>query len=240
MIRRHSIALAAVFLMGLMLTVQGAAAQTTYTITVKTDSASYASGQQIKISGAVSPAPGPSTGVTLRIFNPSGQLVRAAEAGVSASTGAYNSSLVAGGSPEWTIGLYKVNATWGAFPPTIFKVTTFNYTASTTTTTTTSTTTTTTTTTTPPTTTTSSTASTTSTTSSTPTSTSTTTSSTKTSAVPSTSTVTPSVTSSSSTTAVPEFPYQWALAGMFVTVIVVAYLFARKARTPSPSTLRNR
>jgi len=236
LIRRHSLALTAVFLMGLMLTVQGAAAQTTYTITVKTDSASYASGQQIKISGAVSPAPGPSTGVTLRIFNPSGQLVRAAEAGVSASTGAYNSSLVAGGSPEWTIGLYKVNATWGAFPPTIFKVTTFNYTASTTTTTTTSTTTTTT----PPTTTTSSTTSTTSTTSSTPTSTSTTTSSTTTSTVPSTSTVTPTVTSSSSTTAVPEFPYQWALAGMFVTVIAVAYLFARRARTPSPSTLRNR
>jgi len=229
LVRRQYTAVTALLLMAAILSAQAAVAQTTYTITVKTDSASYTTGQLIKITGSVSPPPGPSTAVTVRIFNPSKpmQLVYVAEANVSASTGAFNSSLVAGGGPGWIAGTYTVNATWGAFPPVIFQTASFNYTVATTTTTT-------------------STTSSTSATSTTATASSTTTSQTTTSTTSSTSSTTTSVSTSSatsttttpsstSTTPVPEFPYQLGFAGAFLVVIAAAYLLMRRRPGAGPA-----
>jgi hypothetical protein len=199
-----------------------------YTITVKTDLSSYTSGQEIKISGAISPAPGAaSTAVLVRIFNPSSHplLVYAGEANVSASTGDYNATLVAGGSSEWTTGTYTVNATWGGFLPPIFRTTTFTYTATTTTTTSTTSST--------STTATSTTSSTT--TSSTTTSSSTTSSTTTTSSSSPTTSSTTTTQATSSSTAVPEFPYQAAAVGVLAVVIAVGYALARKSQAPRPS-----
>jgi len=223
---RFHITLIVAILVALLAGVQGASAQT-YTITVSTDVKSYVSGQQIKVSGTVSPAPGPSTAVGVRIFGPGGShpLVAVGDAPVGSTTGDYNYTFVAGGSSQWTTGTYTVNATWGAYPPAIFHTTTFNYTASTTTTTSTTSTTTSTT----------STTSATSTTSTSTTHSTTTNSTTTTTSAPTTTSSTSTVTtSSSSTAAVPEFPYQSVFVGVFVLVIAAAYLMVRKLRPAGP------
>jgi hypothetical protein len=137
---RSRAVLVSVLALAFLLAAQGATAQTAYTLKVSTDTASYVSGQTIKISGSVSPAPGPSTGVTLKVINPSGMVVAVGEANVGASSGTYNYSLVAGGSSSWTTGTYMVNATWGAYPPQIYAKTTFSYSPTAVTTTTSSTT----------------------------------------------------------------------------------------------------
>lgn len=231
MVRRQYALIVALALVAAMLAVQGASAQTTYTITVKTDASSYTSGQHIKISGTVSPPPGASTGVTIRIFNPAGQLVDPVEAFPNAVTGAFNCTTIAGGSAEWTTGTYTVNATWGAYPPAISHAANFTYSASATTSSTTSSTTTSSTTHSTTSTTTSST-----TTSTTATTTTSTTSSTTTAQ---TSASTSSSTTSSSASPIPEFPYQAAFAGLFFLLIAAAYVLVRRtvalpATRPSP------
>jgi hypothetical protein len=124
---RSRIVVVGVFALAFLLTAQGVAAQTTYTLKVSTDSSSYIAGQSIKITGSVSPAPGPSTGVTLKVVNPSGTVVAVGEADVGASSGSYNYTLVAGGSSGWTTGTYTVNATWGAYAPQIYAQAKFSY-----------------------------------------------------------------------------------------------------------------
>ena len=116
-----------------------ATAQTTRTLTVSTDSASYSASQTIRITGSLSPAPGPSTAVTLKLINPSGTVLAVWEAEVGATSGLFNHTLVAGGTSGWTEGTYTVNATWGAYPPQIYANTTFAYSPIFTTTTTTTT-----------------------------------------------------------------------------------------------------
>ena len=82
-----------------------------YTLTVGTDSSSYFGSQQAVISGNVYPAPGTGTSVALSVYNPQGQLARAASASVDGSTGAYSYAFTVGGS-DWTNGAYVVDATW--------------------------------------------------------------------------------------------------------------------------------
>lgn len=198
----------ALVIVATLLVAQVASAQTTYTITVQTNAPAYVSGQQIKIAGTVSPAPGPSTGVSVRVTNPVGHLVAIGDASVGATSGSYSYNFTAGGSAYWTTGTYTVNATWGAYPPTIFKTTTFAYNATATTTTTS--------------------------TANTTTSTSPTTSSTMTSTTTSPTTTSVTTTSSStkpstSSTAVPEFPYQGMAVGLFVLAVALAYFLVRRS-----------
>jgi hypothetical protein len=139
---------------------QAAAAQTTYTLTVTTNSSSYAGTQNIVVSGSVTPPPGPNTAVTLKIINPLGVELTPGEAYVNATTGDYSYTFVSGGTAGWITGTYNVTATWGAYSPQIFAQKSFNYSSVVTSTSTTSTTTLTTTTSTTSTTTTTSTSST--------------------------------------------------------------------------------
>ena len=203
---RGRLVFASVVALAFLLVAQAVAAQTTYTLTVSTGSASYITGQAIKITGSVTPAPGPSTGVALKVINPSGTVVAVGEAAVGASSGEYNYSLVAGGSSSWTTGMYTVNATWGAYAPQIYARATFSYSPTTVTTTTSSTTSTTTTTTTTA-------------------STATTTTS---------STTQSSSTSSSAGGGVPAFPFEGVLTFFFAAVVVTAYLIARRSAVKGP------
>jgi cobalamin biosynthesis Mg chelatase CobN len=120
-------------------------AATTYTVSVRTDAASYSAAQPITTSGIVSPAPGPNTAVIVTMINPDGKtVVDIQDDPVNPSTGAYTQITVAGGSAGWVAGTYSVNATWGGNGSTATMITTFAYSPTPTSTTTSSTTTTTT------------------------------------------------------------------------------------------------
>jgi hypothetical protein len=220
-----------VALLGALMVMAPMASAVTYTITVATDSSSYTTGQTIKVSGTVSPGPGPSTAVLLRICSSvckSGTLLAVGEASADSTSGAYSFTFVAGGSSSWTTGTYTVNATWGASPPTIFKTTTFTYTVAVTTTSSSSS---------------SSSSSSTSTSTSTSSSSSTTSSSTSTTSSTSSSSTTSSSSSSSSSStsaAVPEFPLQASFAAVFVAVVVVAYLLAKRGPPRVSASLTKR
>jgi len=222
----------AIFTLSLLLSVP-VSAQTSYHVYVATDRGSYSNGQNIGISGWVHPlgsvvGPGPDTAVFLRVFNPTGTLVAVGDAPVNATTGDYSYSIVAGGTPSWVVGTYTVNATWGAYPPTVYGTTTFAFTVAISSTTTSSTTSTVETS--------STTTATSSTTSfhssSTSTSTSSTLSTTSSSSTTSTLvTSTTSSTTSSSTTssgAIPEFPYQLLALVALTSVIAVSYLYVKR------------
>ena len=208
--------MAALFVM-LTLAAGGAVAQSTYTLKVQTDQASYSASQTIKISGSVAPAPGPSTAVTLKLINPSGTVLGVWSAEVGATSGLYNFSLVAGGSAGWTAGTYKVNATWGAYPPQLYAQSIFAYspTAPTTTTTTASSTTT--------------------------ASTTTTTTTTTTTHTTTTTTTTTATTTTTTTTGggggIPELPFEAIYVSMLVLIVTTGYLLVRKSvwtrRTPA-------
>ena len=205
--------LAVLLFTALILTAAGAAAQTTYSLSVSTDQSSYAGSQTIQITGSVSPAPGPSTAVTLKLISPDKTVLGVWEAPVGASTGLFNYSLVAGGSSSWIAGTFTVNATWGAYPPQLYKQTTFAWSPPVTTTTTTTTTSTTTTTTTP---------------------TTTTTTTTTTTSTTTTTTTTPTTTTTTTTTTsggggIPDFPFQAASVGVLVVAMAVGYLLVRKS-----------
>jgi len=180
----------------------GPAAAVSYAITVQTNAQSYVGASTVTVTGQVSPAPGPNTAVFVRVFNPSGAMATAGEAVVNGTTGAYTFNFVAGGSPAWVDGGYKVNATWGGYGPTVFAVATFSWslTGTTTTTSTGQTTTTTTTTSTAPTSTTTTTTTTTTPSTSVGTTSTSSSSSTPTSTASSTSTTTTSPTTTSSRT----------------------------------------
>lgn len=169
-------------------------AATVYTMTLQTDAPSYSGVQPITMTGVVSPAPGPNTGVIITIKNSVGSVADINEVFPSATNGSFTDVSVPGGNPAWTTGTFSVNATWGGGGATASKVVTFAYSATATTTTTT----------------TSSTSTMTSATSST--STSTTTSS--------TSTTTTTTTSST----VPEFPFSVLAVVALIGMAVVAYL----------------
>lgn len=111
-----------------------------YALTVATNSASYFGSQQVIVSGGVSPPPGSGTSVALSVYNPLGELARAASAQVDGSTGSYSYSFTAGGS-DWTDGTYVIEATWSPSinGPVFHANATFYYSANRTTTTTTST-----------------------------------------------------------------------------------------------------
>ncbi len=194
--------------MACLLFTQVAVAQTTYALTVSTDASSYTGSQSIKISGHVSPAPGPSTGVILKVVNPSGAVLLVDEANVGASTGEYNLTVVAGGSSSWVAGTYMVNATWGAYPPQIYAHTTFTYspTVATTTTTVVSTTT-----------------------------TSNTTTTTTTAVTTTTTTTTTTTSTSSGSGGVPVFPFEGTLTAIFVLFVLSAYLVARRFAAKGPA-----
>jgi len=121
-------------------------AAATYTITLQTDAPSYSGAQPIKITGVISPAPGPNTGVIITVKNPSGTVADINEVFPNPSDGTFSDTSVPGGNAAWTAGTFTVNATWGGGSATASKVATFVYspTATSTTSSTTSTTTTTT------------------------------------------------------------------------------------------------
>jgi hypothetical protein len=136
-------------------------AATTYTMTLQTDIPSYSGAQPITITGVISPAPGPNTGVIITVKNPVGTVADVNEVFPGPTNGSFSDVSYPGGNAAWTSGTFTVNATWGGSGGTASKIATFVYsptavTTSTTVTTTTSSTTTTTTTSTTSTTTTSS------------------------------------------------------------------------------------
>ncbi|MDA4131920.1 MAG: hypothetical protein OK454_02165, partial [Thaumarchaeota archaeon] len=107
-----------------------------YSLTIQTNSPSYTGSQKIMINGTVSPSPGPDTAVVLTTTNPGGTVVDYQEDAVNLSTGAYNGSIVAGGTANWISGQYTVKATWGSNSGSAAQNTTFQYSPSATTTTT--------------------------------------------------------------------------------------------------------
>ena len=185
---------------------------TTYTMTLHTDASSYSGSQPIHITGSVSPAPGPNTGVIITIKNSANGLADVTEVAPSSTTGSFNYTSVPGGSAAWITGSYSVNATWGGDGATASQVVTFSYTATTTTSTTSTTTTTT-----------SSTSSTTSATSTTSTTSATTTTS---------QTSTTSSTSTTTSSTVPEFP-SGALALLALAGLAFAAAMSRRLARPS-------
>jgi len=225
-------------ILALLMGLSGAASATSYVITVQTGTSSYSSSANITVTGQVSPAPGPSTSVFVRVFNPSMVVATETVAPVNGTTGIYTCSFYAGGSPAWIDGVYTVNSTWGAYGPVIFGTTTFSWSSSAVT----STTTTSTSSSQPSSSTSTSITSTTPTTSLTTSATSTTTSvsstftstSTQTSSSP-TSSTTSINTSTSTSGSVPEFPYQIIVAAVFSALIVGSYLLIRIRRGNTPA-----
>jgi len=116
-----------------------ASAAAPYTITVQTNLPSYSGIQAIVITGTISPAPGPNTGVIITIMNSGGSIADADEAIPSSTTGSFNYTSIPGGNSAWTAGSFSVNATWGGDDATASQVATFAYSPSATTTTTTTT-----------------------------------------------------------------------------------------------------
>jgi large repetitive protein len=108
-----------------------------YTITVQTDASTYSGTQAITITGVVSPAPGPNTGVVVVVKSPNGAVVDIGDEAADAVTGAYKHVTVPGGNGNWTAGTYSVNATWGGPGGSASQVATFSYVVPLTTTTTT-------------------------------------------------------------------------------------------------------
>ncbi len=102
------------------------------TVTVKTDSASYAGAQSLTVFGTVSPTPGASgTFTVINVKNPSGATVLTGEASVSSSDGSFSQGFVTGGSASWISGTYKVNATYAPVGVSVSgsATTTFGYSA---------------------------------------------------------------------------------------------------------------
>jgi hypothetical protein len=200
---RRALLVCSLVFAALLLAAQGANAQATYTLKVTTDSPSYAASQTVKITGSVTPAPGPSTAVTLKVINPSGMVLVVGAAEVGATTGMYNFTLVAGGSSGWIAGTYTVNATWGAYPPQIYAQTRFTYSPAAVTTTTSTTTTT--------------------------TSTTGTTTTTSTTVGETSSTLTTSSSSSKAASGgIPVFPFNGALTVLLAVLVASGYLVARR------------
>lgn len=212
---RDYAASALLLVLAISLAAQGAVAQTSYTLTVSTDRSSYVSGQAIHVAGKVAPPPGPNTAVFLEIINPHGTIVAPGEAPVGVATGLYNYTFVAGGTSAWVAGTYTVNATWGAYPPQVNATATFEYAPSVVTSTS------------------SSTSSGASTTGNQSTTTATTTSSSSTNSVLNSTTSVSSTTipvssSTKGSSGIPEFPFQAAMVGITVFVIVSAYLMMKR------------
>ncbi|HUK80149.1 MAG TPA: hypothetical protein VLU91_05750 [Nitrososphaerales archaeon] len=214
----------------LLVALSGSAAALSYSLTVQTNATSYVGESTVLITGQVTPAPGPNSSVSLRVYNPNMLLATAAVAPVNGTTGLYSSTFVTGGSSAWIEGTYSVNATWGAYGPVIFKITTFSWASSATSTSTSAT----------STTTVSTFSSATSTTSSTSNPTTSITSTTTTSSlVTSSSTTSTSVSSASSSATssgtVPEFPFQIVVVVLFSALIAGSFLVMRSRRAHAPS-----
>lgn len=101
--------------------------QSTYAMTLTTDSSSYFPGQAIHVSGTITPAPGPNTGAFVRVASSGGTVVLLGEADVGATSGKFTFNATAGGTPSWQSGTFTVNATWGAYGPLISCTRTFGY-----------------------------------------------------------------------------------------------------------------
>jgi len=83
------------------------------TVTVTTNATTYQGSAIILVTGTVSPPPASSgTAVVVTTTGPMGA-VDIAEAPVAGTSGAFNYSLVTGGTPQWVGGVYTVNATYG-------------------------------------------------------------------------------------------------------------------------------
>src|SRR5438105_1747871 len=102
-------------------------AAATYTMTLKTDAPSYSGAQPILITGVISPAPGPNTGVIITIKNSAGTVADINEVYPNPSDGTFSWPSVPGGNSAWTAGTFTVNATWGGGSATASKIVTFVY-----------------------------------------------------------------------------------------------------------------
>jgi hypothetical protein len=122
--------IATVLLAAFMVLAPLAAVAAGETVTVATNSTTYAGASVIQVTGTVSPAPASSnTAVVVTTKGPSG-VVDTGPASVATGTGAYSYTFVAGGSTMWTTGTYTVNATYGGPGGTGSATSTFTYTAS--------------------------------------------------------------------------------------------------------------
>jgi len=102
-------------------------AAATYSMTLQTDMPSYSGAQPIIITGVISPAPGPNTGVIITIKNAAGSVADINEVIPNSSDGTFSDKSVPGGNAAWTAGTFTVNATWGGGSATASKTTTFVY-----------------------------------------------------------------------------------------------------------------
>jgi cobalamin biosynthesis Mg chelatase CobN len=130
-----SVAVVAIFLLAMAAPVFASS----FTLTVHTNSPSYAGSQDVRISGDVSPLPGPNTAVIVSVTNPNGATVDVQDDAVNAS-GSYNGTTVSGGpiycggTPCWVTGTYVINATWGGDGASAVASATFTWSNATTTT----------------------------------------------------------------------------------------------------------
>lgn len=130
------IRLARIATVGLLLLLVGAPAYAqTYTMTLKTSAPSYVGTAPIYISGTITPAPGPNTGVIITIRNAQNAIADVNEVPVL-SNGSYSWTSFPGANSYWTSGTFAVNATWGNGGSTLSQIVTFTYTAAATTSTT--------------------------------------------------------------------------------------------------------
>lgn len=105
--------LASSFPVGTVEGAQNLAAAPSYTVTVATNSTSYAASSPGSISGSVSPAPPANSVVALEIDSPTNQSVFTQTASVS-SSGTFTGSFVP--SPEWGVaGTYRLTATYTSY-----------------------------------------------------------------------------------------------------------------------------
>jgi hypothetical protein len=103
----------------------------TYAITLQTNAPSYSGVGPIQITGQISPAPGPDTGVVITIDNSARSAADIAEVVPNPTSGSFSYTSHPGGNAAWTTGTFTVNATWGGDGETATQVATFSYTAST-------------------------------------------------------------------------------------------------------------
>jgi len=102
----------------------------TYSITLQTNAPTYSGVGPIQITGQISPAPGPNTGVVITIDNSAGTVADIAEVAPNPTTGSFSYTSYPGGNAAWTTGSFTVNASWGGDDETATQVATFSYSAS--------------------------------------------------------------------------------------------------------------
>ena len=98
-----------------------------YSVFLQTDQSSYSGAQSIKITGTITPPPGPNTAVIITVKNSAGSVADINEVTPSSTNGSFSDVSIAGGNSAWVSGMFSVNATWGGDGATATNFVTFSY-----------------------------------------------------------------------------------------------------------------